>query len=151
MKEFLITNDQHARAEEVTFGNHYWHEACNGITLFCSPSVSRVYIDHLVTPRIGARRYVCWTSCTKHPGSKWIVVHPFLHDEESRAPRLCDDDVRWLEPSALGRIVAPEERERKRQKEREWESEKRGKGRHKNQTPKERYPAGTRLPRSHYR
>lgn len=85
------------------------------------------------------------------PGSKWIVVHPFLHDEESgpwgsATTTTMDDDVRWLEPSALDRIAAPRPRDR-REKERMIKSEKgkRGKGRHKNQIPKERYPAGTRL------
>lgn len=31
----------------------------------------------------------------------------FLHDKEPWAPRPHDDEVRWPEPSALGRIAAP--------------------------------------------
>lgn len=53
----------------------------------CARCLHRPRRNHLVTPRVGTRRYVRGSSHTTHNAQRsesWCtVVHSFLHDEES--------------------------------------------------------------------
>jgi len=146
-------NDWHARAKEVAFEiitdtNH----VCNGINIILlTSSVRAVYIGHDVITswyRESMWKGACEDPHTAHTTS-WVAVDHcpsffYMRNRGLRAPRRQGEVARAIcpQPDCGSATTKKKKMRRVKKKERERRIKIR---------PRKRYPAGTRLPRSHYR